>query len=97
MIARILAISGMLAAATTLTTLPASAACVTKGAIATSDSEKSAKWYAMETMVQAVDWGIWPTYVATSKVTGYRVSGEHYSCTKDSGGVTCRARATFCK
>jgi hypothetical protein len=75
----------------------AQAGCVTKGAIATSTDEKTAKWFAMETMVQAVDWGLWPGYVATSKVEGYRVTGERYRCKPDTAGVTCMGRATFCK
>src|SRR5450631_2728178 len=75
----------------------AGAACLTKGAVATSATEASAKWFAMETMVQAVDWGLWPGYVATSKVAGYRISGERYVCHGGVGGVTCQARATFCK
>ena len=75
----------------------AEAACVTKGAVATSSDAKAAKWYVMETMVQAVDWGLWPGYVATSKVDGYRVVGERYRCKSDGAGVTCQGRATFCK
>jgi len=75
----------------------AEAACVTKGAIATAESEKSAKWYALETMVQAVSWSLWPGFLANGKVEGYRITGERYSCKKDGGAVTCRGRATFCK
>ncbi len=73
------------------------AACVTKGAIATSGDAKSAKWFALETMVQAVSWGLWPGFVATNKVAGYKITGEKYSCKPDAGGVTCQGRATFCK
>ena len=76
---------------------PAGAACLTKGAVATSGTEASAKWFAMETMVQAVGWDLWPGYVATSKVAGYKVTGERYRCKADGGGVTCQAKATFCK
>jgi len=75
----------------------ASAACLTKGAVATSGTESSAKWYAMETMVQAVDWALWPSYVATSKVEGYRVTGERFKCKTDGASVTCQGRASFCK
>ena len=71
-------------------------ACVTKGAVATSDSEKSAKWFALETMVQSVSWGLWPGFLANGKVEGYAISNERYSC-KSEGGVTCRGQATFCK
>lgn len=74
----------------------ASAGCVNKGAVATSDSEKSAKWYAMETMVQAVSWGLWPGWLSNGKVEGYKVTNERYRCNKESGGVTCHGRATFC-
>lgn len=75
----------------------AMAACVTKGAVATAGDEASAKWFAMETMVQAVDVSLWPNYVMTSKVDGYKVEGQHFKCHKDVAGVTCDGRATFCK
>ena len=75
----------------------AAAECVTKGAVATSDSAKSAQWFALETMVQAVSWGLWPGFLANGKVEGYNVTNEHYNCKPDGGGVTCRGAATFCK
>lgn len=75
----------------------ASAGCVNKGAVATAGSEKDAKWYAMETMVQAVSWSLWPGWLQNGKVAGYSVSSERYKCSKDGGGqVTCHGRATFC-
>lgn len=74
----------------------ASAGCVNKGAVATAGSEKDAKWYAMETMVQAVSWGLWPGWLQTGKVEGYSVSAERYRCNPDGGQVTCHGRATFC-
>lgn len=77
--------------------LPAAAECVTKGAIATSGSEDSAKWYAKETMVQAVSWSLWPAYLTDGSVPGYTVKNERYKCTKDGGSVTCHGQATFCK
>jgi hypothetical protein len=75
----------------------AAAECVTKGAVATSDSAKSAKWFALETMVQAVSWGLWPGFLANGKVEGYNITNERYSCKADGGGQTCRGQATFCK
>jgi hypothetical protein len=71
--------------------------CVTKAANATSGTEASAKWFVMETMVQAVSWGLWPGYVANSKVEGYNVKNEKYSCKPEGAGVFCRGSATFCK
>jgi hypothetical protein len=75
----------------------AHASCVTKGAVATSGSEESAKWFALETMVQAVSWGLWPSFLADGSTPGYKITNQRYKCSKDSGGITCRGRATFCK
>jgi hypothetical protein len=74
----------------------ASAGCVNKGSVATAGSEKDAKWYAMETMVQAVSWSLWPGWLQNGKVAGYSVSNERYRCSPEGGQVTCHGRATFC-
>lgn len=74
----------------------AHAGCVTKAARATAGSEASAKWYVMETMVQAVSWGLWPGWLSNGKVAGHKVRNERYSCKPDGGQVTCRGRADFC-
>jgi hypothetical protein len=71
--------------------------CVTKGAVATSTSADSARWYAMETMVQNVSWGLWPGFLANGKVEGYKVVNTKYRCSPSGGMVTCHGRATFCK
>ncbi|MBX9925278.1 MAG: hypothetical protein K2Y05_02870 [Hyphomicrobiaceae bacterium] len=84
-------------AAIALSATAAQAECVTKAANATSGTEASAKWFVMETMVQAVSWGLWPGYVANSKVEGYTVKNEKYSCKPEGAGVFCRGSATFCK
>lgn len=89
-------IAALAAAASFVFASAASAGCVHKGAKATAGSEKDAKWYVMETMVQAVSWGLWPGWLQTGKVAGYSVSGERYVCKPDGGQVTCRGRATFC-
>ena len=70
--------------------------CVTKSAVATSATTDQAKWFALETTVQAVSWGLWPGFVSTSKVEGYSVS-DRYSCKPDGGQQTCNVTATFCK
>jgi hypothetical protein len=89
---------GGLALALTLASLStaAEAGCVTKAAKATAGSAESAKWYVMETMVQAVSWGLWPGWLSTGKVDGHSVRNERYSCKPDGGQVTCRGRADFC-
>ncbi len=74
----------------------ANAACVTKGAVASSGSADQAKWFAKETMVQGVSWGLWPGFLANGKVEGYAVKNERYVCKPDGGQVTCHGSATFC-
>lgn len=86
-----------LAALVALSASAASAECLKKGAVATAESEKSAKWYALETMVQSVSWGLWPSFVANGTVPGYKISGEIYQCKPEGSLVTCKGQATFCK
>jgi hypothetical protein len=74
----------------------ANARCMTKAAVATSTSADSARWFAMETMVQNVSWGLWPGFLANGQVEGYRVVNKRYRCRPDGGMVTCHGRATFC-
>lgn len=74
----------------------ANAGCVTKGAVATSGSADSAKWFAMETMVQQVSWGLWPGFLANGQVAGYKVTNKVSKCKPEGGMVTCHSRATFC-
>jgi hypothetical protein len=93
-----LLIGAALAAAMTLGAGAANAAsCTTKAAVATSSSAESARWFALETMVQHVSWGLWPGFVATGNVEGYRVMNKRYNCRPDGGMVTCHGRATFCR
>lgn len=75
----------------------AQAQCVTKAANATAGSAESAKWFVLETMVQAVSWGLWPSYVANGTVPGYKITNQKYNCKPEGGSVFCRGSATFCK
>ncbi|MFA5954947.1 hypothetical protein [Hyphomicrobium sp.] len=90
-------ICAMAAAAVSFGAGVANAGCMTKGAVATSTSADSAKWFAMETMVQNVSWGLWPGFLANGQVEGYKVINKRYSCSPDGGMVKCHGRATFCK
>jgi hypothetical protein len=76
----------------------ANAGCQTKYAKAWSDTADSAKWYVLETIVQAVDWGAWPGYVATGKPTGYTIKSQSYKCGPDKakGMILCNGEATLC-
>jgi hypothetical protein len=75
----------------------AAGACITKSAEATSGSAESAKWFAIETMVQGISWSLWPGYVANSKVEGYSISNQKFNCKPAAGGTYCVGSATFCK
>jgi hypothetical protein len=92
-----LLIATLTAAIVCLGAASANAGCVTKGAVATSTSAESAKWYALETMVQSVSWGLWPGFLANGQVEGYKVINKKYRCSPSGGMVTCHGRATFCK
>lgn len=85
------------AALVALSASAVSAECLKKGAVATAESEKSAKWYALETMVQSVSWGLWPSFLSNGTVPGYKIVGEAYKCKPEGSMVTCRGQASFCK
>lgn len=72
------------------------AKCLKKAAIASSGDAKSAKWFALETMVQSVSWGIWPAFVANGSTPGYRITKQRYKCESGGVSVTCKGWATFC-
>ena len=75
--------------------MPAQAKCLKKAAVATSGSEESAKWFALETMVQSVSWGLWPSFVANGSTPGWKITKQRYKC-EGKGAVTCKGQATFC-
>lgn len=80
-----------------LTAGAAQAGCVDKAAEATAGDEKSAKWFALETMVQSVSWGLWPAFVASGSVPGYKITRQSYRCQPNGAAVKCLGQATFCK
>jgi hypothetical protein len=90
-------IGALAVAAMSLASGAANAGCMTKGAVATSTSADSARWFAMETMVQSVSWGLWPGFLANGQVSGYKVINKRYRCSPKDGMVTCHGTATFCK
>ena len=75
----------------------AQAKCLNKAAVATSGTEESAKWFALETMVQSVSWGLWPSFVADGSTPGWRIATQNYRCRQSGASVTCRGQATFCQ
>lgn len=74
----------------------AQAGCVTKAAEATAGTAESAKWFALETMVQSVSWGLWPSFLQDGSTPGWKITSQEYQCSKSGAGVTCVGNATFC-
>ena len=75
---------------------PVRAGCVTKAAQATAGTEASAKWFAMETIVQQISWGLWPGWVASGKIAGHSVRNRKARCSSSGLGSTCKVQATIC-
>jgi hypothetical protein len=98
-----LAVAGLLgAAASSAVAARASAACVTKGGQGTSITAEGAKFQAYEAILQATDWGMWGSWMASSQkigaAPGYDVSKLKFKCSQGSVlGATCVVRATLCK
>jgi hypothetical protein len=78
------------------------ATCVSKAGQGTNTTEEGAKFQAYEAILQATDWGMWASWMASSQkigdAPGYKVSKVRFKCTKGTGlGSTCVGQATLCK
>jgi hypothetical protein len=97
-----------LAAATGLHLLPSSGeaakvgkTCFQKAGEGTNTTEEGAKFQAYEAILQATDWGMWASWMASSQkigaAPGYSVTNVKFRCTKGTGlGSTCTGQATLC-
>jgi hypothetical protein len=78
------------------------ASCLSKAGQGTNTTEEGAKFQAYEAILQATDWGMWASWMASSQkvgeAPGYKVSNVKFKCTKGTGlGSTCTGQATLCK
>ena len=76
--------------------------CINKAGQGTNTTEEGAKFQAYEAILQATDWGMWATWMASSQkigqAPGYAVTRVKFKCQKDTGlGSTCVGQATLCK
>ena len=76
--------------------------CINKAGQGTNTSEDGAKFQAYEAILQATDWGMWLSWMATSQkigvAPGYKVSNLRSKCEKGKGlGHECVLQATLCK
>jgi hypothetical protein len=75
--------------------------CIKKAGQGTNTTEDGAKFQAYEAILQATDWGMWASWMATSQkigvAPGYTVSKVSSKCTKGGLGSSCVVQATLCK
>lgn len=75
--------------------------CLNKAASGTNTTVDGAKFQAWEAVLQATDWGMWSTFMASGAgigtAPGYKVSNLKSSCTKGGIGHSCKIQATLCK
>ncbi len=75
--------------------------CLNKAASGTNTTVDGAKFQAWEAVLQATDWGMWSTFMASGAgigvAPGYKVSNVKSSCAKGGIGYTCKIQATLCK
>ena len=89
------------AAALMAGTSAASAQCVNKAGEGTGGNKDSAMFQAYEAVLQATNWGMWSTWMATSQkvgvAPGYKVSKLTSKCAPGGIGQQCKVQATLCK
>jgi hypothetical protein len=75
--------------------------CVVKAGQGTNTTEDGAKFQAYEAVLQATDWGMWASWMASSQkigvAPGYTVSNTKSKCTKGGLGYECVVQAKLCK
>ena len=96
--------AGLLASALVIGTVPAAVAqknCVNKAGQGTAGTEEGAKFQAYEAILQAVDWGMWASWMASGAkigvAPGYKVSNVKFRCKTGGLGAECIGQATLCK
>jgi hypothetical protein len=79
----------------------AQSGCVVKAGQGTNTTEDGAKFQAYEAVLQATDWGMWASWMASGPkvgvAPGYTVSGLKSKCTKGGLGSECIVQAKLCK
>ena len=79
----------------------AQSGCVVKAGQGTNTTEDGAKFQAYEAVLQATDWGMWASWMASGPkvgvAPGYAVSGLKSKCTKGGLGSECVVQAKLCK
>lgn len=96
-----LAVAGVVAGAVGA---EAAGSCFVKAAQGTNTTLAGAKVQAYEALLQATDWGLWSTWMASSaspdnayKGGGYSIARPQWKCGPGGIGTSCVAQARICK
>lgn len=71
--------------------------CFKKAAVGNALTEGLAKFQVDAALLQAVDWGIYGTWVTGSGTPGYSFGPRSYKCEAAGIGWSCQGSATLCK
>ena len=95
----VIAAGAFLAAAALVTSAPADAkSCFKKAAVGNALTEGLAHFQVDAALLQATDWNIYWTWVASGATPGYTFGPRTYKCAKgDAIGWQCHGQATLCK
>ncbi len=95
----VVATIALLAAAALVTSAPADAkSCFKKAAVGNALTEGLAHFQVDAALLQATDWNIYWTWVASGATPGYTFGRRTYKCAKgDAIGWQCHGQATLCK
>lgn len=86
------------AVAVALSAAPAEAkSCFKKAAVGNALTEGLAKFQVDAALLQAVDWGIYGTWVTGNGTPGYSFGPRSYKCEAAGIGWSCQGSATLCK
>ncbi|MBK9079772.1 MAG: hypothetical protein WBP38_03945 [Hyphomicrobium sp.] len=86
------------AALAVVSAVPAEAkSCFKKAAQGNALTEGLAKFQVDAALLQAVDWGIYGTWVTGNGTPGYSFGPRTYKCEAASIGWSCHGSATLCK
>ena len=89
----------VLAAAALMTSAPANAeSCFKKAAVGNALTEGLAKFQVDAALLQATDWNIYWSWVASGATPGYTFGPRSYKCAPGTTmGWQCHGQATLCK
>lgn len=96
-VARIVMLAAVAVAAAVHAAPAEAKSCFKKAAQGNALTEGLAKFQVDAALLQAVDWGIYGTWVTGNGTPGYSFGPRAYKCEAAGIGWSCRGSATLCK